>query len=117
MLATAIALGFIPVGGVEPQLFRSPVAIGLYADVAAICLWRLVNRFQARRRRPAPQVHRGPAHALVELADELAVDAAHLPQPEPVLARTEGRPVLALTEGGTRTHDGHAGPASLSGNR
>ena len=62
-------------------------------------------------------MHRAPAHALVELADELAVDAAHLPQPEPVLARTEGRPVLALTEGGTRTHDSHVDPASPSGNR
>jgi citrate-Mg2+:H+ or citrate-Ca2+:H+ symporter, CitMHS family len=117
MLTTAIALGFIPVGSVEPQLFRSPVAIALYAVVAVICLWPLVNRFLARRRRPAPQVHRGPAHALVELADELAVDAAHLPQPEPVLARTQGRPILALTEGGTRTHDSHVGPASPSGNR
>jgi hypothetical protein len=117
MLATAIALGFIPVGSVEPQLFRSPAAIALYAVSAVICLWPLVTRFLARRRRPAPQVHRGPAHTLVELADELAVDAAHLSQPEPVLARTEGRPVLARTEGGTRTHDGHLGPASRSDNR
>jgi hypothetical protein len=108
MLATAIPLGFIPVGSVEPQLFRSPAAIALYAVIAVICLWPLVNRFLARRPRPALQVHRGPIHTLVELADELAVDAAHLPQSEPV---------LALTEGGTRTHDGHVGPASPSDNR
>jgi citrate-Mg2+:H+ or citrate-Ca2+:H+ symporter, CitMHS family len=78
MLATATALGFIPVGSVEPQLFGSPVAIALYAVIAVICLWPLVNRF---------------------------------------LARAEGRPVLALTEAGTRTRDGHVGPASPSGNR
>jgi hypothetical protein len=81
MLATAIALGVIPVGSVEPQLFRSPAAIALYAVIAVICLWPLVNRFLARRPRPALQVHRGPIHTLMELADELAVDAAPCPSP------------------------------------
>jgi hypothetical protein len=104
MLGTAIALGSIPIGRVEPQLFRSPVAIALYAVGAVSLLWPLVNRFLAwRPRRPAHEVHRGHAHDLLELA----ADAAHLPEAERVLTSAER---------GTGTYDGHDGPRP-AGNR
>jgi CitMHS family citrate-Mg2+:H+ or citrate-Ca2+:H+ symporter len=99
MLATAIALGgSIPIGRVEPRLFRSPVAIALYAVGAVSLLWPLVNRFLVRRpRRAAHEVHRGQAHAL----PELAADAAHLPEAERVLTSADRA---------TGTYDGHDGP-------
>jgi CitMHS family citrate-Mg2+:H+ or citrate-Ca2+:H+ symporter len=66
MLGTAITLGFIPIGPVTPQVFRGPVALALYAVVAAVALWPLRNRLLVRRR-PAPEPPRSPAPALVEL--------------------------------------------------
>jgi citrate-Mg2+:H+ or citrate-Ca2+:H+ symporter, CitMHS family len=110
MLGSAIALGSVSIGRVELQLFRGPVAIAVYVFLAVILLWPLSNRFLVRqgRRRPAHEVHPGPAHAVVELAEEVAGDSAHLPEVVPVFARTERA---------SGTDDGHDGPAGSPGNR
>jgi putative tricarboxylic transport membrane protein len=71
-------------------LFTSPVAVGIYVLIALILIWPLINRFVVRRlRRPAHHVPHGHAHALVELAEELAADSEHLSEDESVLARAE----------------------------
>ena len=72
-------------------LFTSPIAIGIYILIAIVILWPLVNRFVIRRLRPRPEheVHHGHTHALVELAEELASDSAHLSEDESILARAE----------------------------
>ena len=72
-------------------MFHSPVAIGIYTLIAIIILWPLVNRFVIRRLRPRPahEVHHGHAHALVELAEELAADTENQSESNSVLARAE----------------------------
>jgi hypothetical protein len=71
-------------------LFSSPLAVGIYVLIALIILWPLINRFVVRRiRKPAHEVHGGHAHALVELAEELAADTDDLDHDESVLARAE----------------------------
>jgi hypothetical protein len=117
MLGSAIALGSVSIGRVELQLFRSPVAIAVYVVLAVILLWPLSNRFLVRqgRRRPAHEVHPGPAHALVELAEEVAGDSAHLPEVVPVFAPTNARagPTTATTA--LQGHPATAGASELTG--
>jgi len=51
----------------------TPFSAVIYALIALVLLWPLVNRFVIRRfRRPRHPVPVGHSHALVELADELA---------------------------------------------
>ena len=77
-------------GGEISGLFTSGVAIAIYTLIALILLWPLINRFVVRRfRKPAHEVHHGHAHALVELAEELAADSEHLFEDESVLDRAE----------------------------
>jgi CitMHS family citrate-Mg2+:H+ or citrate-Ca2+:H+ symporter len=96
MLGTAIALGFIPLGGALPiaggqvsGLFRSPVAIAI-GVLVAVALLTLTNRFvvRRRRRRPVREVPGGSAHALVGVVEEPVADSAHVSEAEGVLART-----------------------------
>ena len=77
-------------GGEVSGLFSSPLAIAVYCLIVLIIAWPLVNRFVVRRfRKPAHAVHGGHAHALVELAEELAADPENLSEDESVLARAE----------------------------
>jgi hypothetical protein len=77
-------------GGEVSGLFTSGVAIGIYALIVLILIWPLINRLVVRRfRKPAHEVHHGHAHALVELAEELAADSEHLSEDERVLHRAE----------------------------
>jgi len=70
-------------------LVNTPFAIGVYAVIALVVIWPLFHRLIVRRFRPAHPVHPGHAHALVELAEELATE------PEDEL---EDRSVLAPAE-------------------
>ena len=71
-------------------LFSSPIAIGIYILIAIIILWPLVNLVIRRLRpRPAHEVHHGHAHALVELAEELAAGTDDLDKDESILARAQ----------------------------
>jgi putative tricarboxylic transport membrane protein len=71
-------------------LFNSPIAIFIYVLIAIIILWPLVSLVIRRvRPRPAHEVHHGHAHALVELAEELAAGTDSLDKDESVLARAQ----------------------------
>jgi putative tricarboxylic transport membrane protein len=72
-------------------LFNSPLAIGVYAVIALILIWPLINRFVVRRFRPAHAVPAGHAHPLVELAEELAAEPEDELADRSVLARAERR--------------------------
>jgi putative tricarboxylic transport membrane protein len=65
-------------------LVNTPLTIAIYAVVALVLVWPLVNRYVIRRfRRPTHEVHVGHAHPLVEVAEEIAVE-----EPEPAGAPT-----------------------------
>jgi putative tricarboxylic transport membrane protein len=70
-------------------LFNSPLAITVYTVVALIVIWPLLHRLVIRRLRPAHPVHVGHAHALVELAEELAGEPEDELEDRSVLARAE----------------------------
>jgi putative tricarboxylic transport membrane protein len=60
-------------GGDISGLVNTPLSIAIYTIIALVLLWPLVNRFVIRRfRAPAHEVPVGHAHALVELAEEIA---------------------------------------------
>jgi putative tricarboxylic transport membrane protein len=60
-------------GGDISGLVNTPLSIAIYTIIALVLLWPLVNRFVIRRfRAPAREVQVGHAHALVELAEEIA---------------------------------------------
>ena len=95
-------------------LFSSGIAIGIYVLIAIIILWPLVNLAIRRARpRPAHEVHHGHAHALVELAEELAAGTDNLDRDESVLARAEreaGRPGPDRDRAADRAADGDNPP-------
>ena len=64
-------------------LFNTAFSITVYAIIALLVLWPLINRFVVQRlRRPRHELHGGHAHALVELAEGLAGEQAqHEPAP------------------------------------
>jgi putative tricarboxylic transport membrane protein len=69
-------------------LFNTAFSVTVYAIIALLLLWPLVNRFVVRRLRPARrELHTGHAHALVELAEEIVEEEARR-QPEPERSAT-----------------------------
>jgi putative tricarboxylic transport membrane protein len=56
-------------------LFNTPFALTVYAIVAVLVLWPLINRFVVRRfRRPRHELHGTGPHAILELAEEIALE-------------------------------------------
>jgi putative tricarboxylic transport membrane protein len=75
-------------GGDISGLVNTPLSIAIYTIIALVLLWPLVNRFVIRRfRAPAHEVHTGHAHAMVELAEEIAEEPV-----EPEISRAGGPP-------------------------
>jgi Na+/proline symporter len=70
-------------------LFNTPLAIGIYVVIALVLVWPLIHRLVVRRFRPAHAVPAGHAHALVELAEELAAEPEDEREARSVLARAE----------------------------
>jgi putative tricarboxylic transport membrane protein len=72
-------------------LFNTPFSVTVYAIIAVLVLWPLIDRFIVRRlRRPRHELHAGHAHALVEMAEEL-VEQEPAPEPEPAVPGRHGR--------------------------
>jgi putative tricarboxylic transport membrane protein len=75
-------------GGDISGLVNTPLSIAIYTIIALVLLWPLVNRFVIRRfRAPAHEVPVGHAHALAELAEEIAEEPV-----EPEISRAGGPP-------------------------
>jgi Tripartite tricarboxylate transporter TctA family len=71
-------------------LFNTPFSVTVYAIIAMLVLWPLIDRFIVRRlRRPRHELHAGHSHALIELAEEL-VEEERAREPEPAVPGRHG---------------------------
>jgi putative tricarboxylic transport membrane protein len=96
-------------------LFNTAFSVTVYAIIALLVLWPLINRFVVRRLRPPKhELHVGHAHALVEMAEELVEEAAA--EEEALRERRPAVPGLHRAgSGGTATPGGPtaAAPADV----
>jgi hypothetical protein len=67
-------------------LFNTAFSITIYAIIALLVLWPLINFVVRRLRPPKHELHAGHSHALVELAEELIEEEEARREPEPALS-------------------------------